>query len=174
MAVFNMNKSFQNCNESDVPGYNDCPLFLSSKKGKMESHFRDVSGNIKAVSVPPPKVAKRYISSFKTDLESREISCSKNQLINSFYRLLSLKTKLRDEEFQFYRKKVVPKIYQAMEKEHTLYMLREIFDSLDDKPKVNKLLAEWIIKDPTVNSWCPSFRKLVSNAITEEVSTTYL
>lgn len=180
--MINRTKSFQNCTEADVPGYNDCPLFLlqgnkksTTKRTRIIPNAVDICGNIKAATVPPPPM-KRVVSSNtpvnetilmtpSADTSSSSTASSKEQLMDSVRELLSKETRLPPQEFKFYKNKVISNIETSLNTEQTRSVMSQVFDALEDKDKVKALLIDWIATDTTVGSWCPAFRKIVENIV---------
>ncbi|CCH62098.1 hypothetical protein TBLA_0G01540 [Henningerozyma blattae CBS 6284] len=99
-------KSFQNCSESDVKGYNDCPEFLFNlptrsrsstnlnKKRSISINFdtlnSDTFGNIRPAMTPPPPRTFKRVSSTGSSILSQvpapyptPISDTPNPLLNT-------------------------------------------------------------------------------------------
>lgn len=179
-------KSFQNCAEADVPGYNDCPTFLfrvSNKKTRsstsltsnsshsstkwISNNVRDVSGNTKTAVVPPPLVDKRKISSNITidnNSENEIISLNKEEILSKIDDLYTCKTKLSEKEFAFYQKKVTNNVNTSLNNDSTQLTLSQFFDLFSkDKQKAKKLMMDWMISDTSIGNWCPAFLKIIDN-----------
>lgn len=70
-------KSFQNCKETDIPGYNDCPSFLfqiskknssGRKQQRIVTPVRDLYGNTNGLPSMPPPPMKRKTSDSLNDV----------------------------------------------------------------------------------------------------------
>lgn len=161
--MLNRTQSFQNCKETDVPGYNDCPNFIYPSKGsgsrKARFSIEDTCGNTKAATAPPPSI-KRKVSS-----QTEKVPCQdKDEILRHLNELLARNSGLSPAEFQYYKKKVLANVDQSLEHEHGRHVVGEALNSLPDKEQVKKIVTEWMMSDTTASKWCPSFLKIVSNA----------
>ncbi|CCD26670.1 Add37p NDAI_0I01010 [Naumovozyma dairenensis CBS 421] len=213
-------RSFQNCSEADVPGYNDCPSFLfqvnNNNNNKRQSNFKitpkvyDLSGNTKIPTIPPPplrRINRRSISSRSiissssnsednlgddqppTVIPSPVItetielatsptqqrneslsdveSLSRDELVNKIERLFNQDSKLSEQEFQYYKKKVDSNIHQSLNNDLTKIILTQFFkESNQNQHKAKKLLMDWMVSDMSITNWCPAFLKIVENSTT--------
>lgn len=165
-------KSFQNCTETDVPGYNDCPSFLyqvsksaakSGRRNRIEHKVRDVSGNTTISALPPPSKTLR-VSKTSSEAFSEADHYSREQLLEKIQHIYGSQSSLSPREFEFYRRKVDLNITNSLENESTRHVLTSIFKQLDDKKKCSLALKEWLASDITIASWCPAFLKIYENA----------
>ncbi|CDO93674.1 unnamed protein product [Kluyveromyces dobzhanskii CBS 2104] len=168
----NRNKSFQNCRETDIPSYNDCPSFIypgsaSVASKRMVSRVVDTSGNTKTATAPPPSMKRKVSEKLrKTDeATSSVVVLGKQELSQKYQWITALPSKLPDKEFSFYKSKVDKVLDDVLESAATRYALSEIFESLDDSEKVSAVMTKWMLSDVSVNSWCPSLRKIVESAV---------
>lgn len=77
-------KSFQNCKETDIPGYNDCPSFLfqiskktsgGRRQQRLVTPVRDLYGNTNGLpSMPPPPMKRKTSDSLNDVSDSNTIS----------------------------------------------------------------------------------------------------
>lgn len=163
-------KSFQDCAETDVPGYNDCPSFLyqvnkaaakNGRRNRIVSQVRDVSGNTTSASLPPPSGSSRLKE--KCSEESTQ-AFTKEQLFEKLQGLYDLPTSLSSKEFEFYQRKVNSNLAKSLDSESTRNLLTSFFEQWKDKSKCTLMLREWLTSDITISSWCPSFLKIYENA----------
>ncbi|CCE64394.1 hypothetical protein TPHA_0H01890 [Tetrapisispora phaffii CBS 4417] len=176
-------KSFQNCSENEVTGYNDCPSFLLSgknKKNPLSSH-RIVDNvpeymygkKIALNNIAPPPPSKRMLS--RRVSTSSEISFSsmdsenyleKNEIVLLVQNLLSSETRLNENEFQFYKKKIETNFLSSLENENTIMVLSQFFNEASkNKSNAQKLMKNWLVSDISVSNWVPSFIKIYENSI---------
>lgn len=182
-------KSFQNCVETDVPGYNDCPSFLfqiSNKKNNssaslsssstyssanlLKTKVRDVSGNTKIAMAPPPMASKRKVSApvieESVSNANSDISLSHQEILTKIDGLYAMDSKLSDKEFEFYKKKISTNITRSLENDSTIRTLSQFFDLFSsDRPAAKKLVTDWMIADTSIGTWCPAFLKITDNVI---------
>ncbi|AET37904.1 Add37p Ecym_2152 [Eremothecium cymbalariae DBVPG len=169
-------KSFQNCTEADVPGYNDCPSFLFStnigsvrKKGSAQTDgVVDRYGNTKSDTAVLPSKRKKTIAKPRASIldegdrveaESREV------LMGRIGKLLEEKTEMSDNEFQFYKTKVLQHLPTTLENESSLTLMTLFFQHLHtDVEKAKLLLMQWMVSDVSIARWCPALRKILENA----------
>ncbi|CAB4254314.1 similar to Saccharomyces cerevisiae YMR184W ADD37 Protein of unknown function involved in ER-associated protein degradation [Maudiozyma barnettii] len=184
-------KSFQNCAESEVPGYNDCPTFLfqvSNKKSSssvnlssstttlssadniITTKVRDISGNTKSAVSPPPLITKRKLSSQldpNKNNDSNKINVlTKDELESRITELLAKESKLSEKEFIFYKNKVNNNIKKSLDNVSTVNTLSQIFGSIEnDSTAAKRLLTQWMVSDTSIGTWCPAFIKIVDNIV---------
>ncbi|SCU93103.1 LANO_0E03004g1_1 [Lachancea nothofagi CBS 11611] len=171
--MLNRTQSFQNCKETDVPGYNDCPLFLyppkrtTGEKNAVPSSQIDTYGGTKAATAPPPPMKWRSSSqnsSISVSSTGPQVTCKeKSDILLEIDAVLARDSKLSPTEFQYYKSKIVANIDKSLDHEHGRQTMSEILASLEEKEKVYKLLTEWMMSDTATGKWCPSFRKIISN-----------
>lgn len=163
-------KSFQNCSETEVPGYNDCPSFLyqvnkASAKGgrrnRIATKVRDVSGNTSTASLPPPTSKS---SATETCEEANSQVLTKEQVLEKVQDLYNAQNTLSPQEFQFYRRKVDLNMSKSLESESTRRVLTTVLEELQQKDKCSRILREWLTSDVSISSWCPAFLKIYENA----------
>ncbi|SCW00406.1 LAFE_0C03488g1_1 [Lachancea fermentati] len=165
--MLNRTKSFQDCKETEVPGYNDCPNLLfrvNSSKRSVSSNQVDTYGNTKPAAAPPPSI-KRSIATKATELPSKSIVKTKEEVMTEIQALLNRETKLSPGEFEFYKRKFMTNISKSLENEHTRLTLAEILSHISEKDQAKKLITGWMVSDTSISSWCPAFRKIVENVI---------
>ena len=139
-------RSFQNCNEADIPGYNDCPnlLFHSSSSiapKRIVSNVVDVSGNTRVATAPPP-VMKRKVSEKlrNSELSNADVRIlSKDELMSELNSLVARGSKLKEKEFSYYKGKVEKNFELCLDHENTRSVLTKIFDNLNDERTVSDL-----------------------------------
>ncbi|SMN19034.1 similar to Saccharomyces cerevisiae YMR184W ADD37 Protein of unknown function involved in ER-associated protein degradation [Maudiozyma saulgeensis] len=184
-------KSFQNCTEADVPGYNDCPTFLfqvSNKKSSsstslassnttlsstgnvITSKVRDTSGNTKSAISPPPLISKRKVSNQidpnKNNDEDKANIMTKDELLSKIDELLSKESKLSEKEFTFYKNKVDNNIERSLDNVSTVNTLSQFVNIIEnDKVSAKKLLTQWMVSDTSIGTWCPAFIKIIDNTV---------
>ena len=184
-------KSFQNCTEADVPGYNDCPTFLfqvsnkknasstslassstvSSTNNIITTKVRDTYGNTKTAIAPPPMMSKRKISTSSTEPasttteESNQVTIlTKHEILSKVEELSSKKSKLSEKEFTFYLNKVKNNMNRSLDNQSTINTLSQFFEVFqNDKIQAKKLLTQWMISDTSIGTWCPAFIKIIDN-----------
>lgn len=163
-------RSFQNCTETDVPGYNDCPSFLyqvnkaAAKKGRRNRivpQVQDVSGNTASSSTPPPACPVRLEAACQDEHSN---FLTKNEILAKIKRLNELQNNLSTKEFEFYRKKLDSNVARSLDDESTRRLLTSFFEQWEEKEKCIGMLREWLTSDITILSWCPAFLKIYENA----------
>lgn len=163
-------KSFQDCTETDVPGYNDCPSVLyqvnkaAAKKGRRNrivTQVRDVSGNTTSSSLPPPAVPSRVKETYQEELSN---TLTNEEVLKRIEAMYELSTSLSSKEFEFYKKKIDLNVAKSLSSESTRHMLTAFFEQWGDKSKCTNMLREWLASDITISSWCPAFLKIYENA----------
>lgn len=178
-------QSFQNCKETDIPGYNDCPSFmypgtLGSAPTGLVAQAVDRSGNTRVATAPPPAMKRQVSAKLSAKLNRTNGSTTpaagstaalsavplldKDELCRRYEALVSGGSRLSEKEFAFYKKKVDLQWPLVVEQEGSRVALSEIFGNAGDARKVSELFQRWMLADVSVHSWCPSLRKLVENA----------
>ncbi|CCF56147.1 hypothetical protein KAFR_0A07130 [Kazachstania africana CBS 2517] len=172
MATPKVTKSFQNCAESEVAAYNDCPSFLfqvgkskSSRRHKITTKVRDVSGNTMMPSAPPPPHSGRFDKKTVKSSNSEATHCySKEQVLAKISTLLEKESSLSAKELEFYRLKVENNVANSLESNDALHIFSQFFNEMHDKNNAKNLLVSWIISDTTISTWCPALLKIYENA----------
>ncbi|QLG70722.1 hypothetical protein HG535_0A06640 [Zygotorulaspora mrakii] len=175
-------KSFQNCTEAEIPGYNDCPSFLfqvnkaaakTGRRNQIVTEVRDVSGNTKASTLPPPPLASRRsrrnlpIESEKSEPDLSTLSYE--EVLSRVESLCSFKSRLPTQEFDFYRRKIKTNMTKNLEIESVRQVLTMVFEESSDKHKGQLVLREWLTSDTSISNWCPAFLKIYENAIEDDL-----
>lgn len=170
-------KSYQNCAETDVSGYNDCPsfLFMPNRPSSRRRQHRIISDHTSANSVsnaspankadisttPPPIVHRNSHGTVKNQEDISSASLSKDEILNRVNGLYSLKSKLVAEEFKFYKRKVDNNLHCSLENDSTRAVMTRFFQEADsDRSKASKTLRAWMSSDVSIINWCPAFLKI--------------
>ncbi|SCU81001.1 LAME_0B05292g1_1 [Lachancea meyersii CBS 8951] len=166
-------KSFQNCRETDIPGYNDCPSFVYSVKRGTGSQQTIVGGQVdtfgstKKASAPPPPIRSRVSgrNSSTTELSSSTKAPykEKGEIMQEIDSVLTMESKLPLAELEYHRSKFLANFGQTLDHEHGRQLMSGVLELLYDESKINKALTQWMMSDTSTSKWCPSFRKIVSN-----------
>lgn len=176
------NRSFQNCKETDIPGYNDCPSFLfniSKKSGRRNQlHYvvKDTYGSTKLPVTPPPlSTKKRLAMTDNNNSSNSEINDKNNssdnsneilnddEILKKINELMNKCSKLSDKEYHFYKRKIDLNLPKSINNASTKTSLLHFLEIGDDKIKQADYLRKWMAVDITISSWCPSFLKLIEN-----------
>ena len=175
-------QSFQNCKETDIPGYNDCPSFLfnvskkSGRRNRLQYAVQDTYGNTKLPVAPPPISSKRNsmvvsnANSIKpkdddgssSSDHSKEI-LSEDEILKKIDELINRRSKLSEKEYNFYKQKVNLNLPKSINNPSTKTSLLHFLNIGNEKIKQVKYLREWMMMDITISNWCPSFLKLIEN-----------
>ncbi|CEP62502.1 Add37p LALA0_S05e07074g [Lachancea lanzarotensis] len=163
-------RSFQNCRETDVPGYNDCPSLVypvnrgAGTKQTMVNGQIDTFGSTQVASVPPPPIGKRSSSRSSSAIKvPQALHKNKDEILQEIDSIFARKSKLSPVELEYHQKKFRANFGQTLEHEHGKQLMNEVLASLEDDSKVHKILTQWMMSDSTINKWCPSLRKIMCN-----------
>ena len=104
--------------------------------------------------------------------EDLKSSLNREDLTTKINHLLSLQSRLSDEQFQYYKKKIQWNLDPCLENDLTKFVLTQFFklfdqmmDSSESTYPAQKLLRDWMITDVSVSVWCPAFLKIVENVM---------
>ena len=152
-------KSFQNCSESDLVGYNDCPTFLFSNT------------QTKAISSRNKKKLKHRM--LDTPRESADLETQSNENIDDSSKVLSnvieqidekinmnLKN-LDEKELSFYKKKYQNNLPMISGNNRYLKNISDIFLEDLESNVIKAKIHEWVTKEPTVGSWLVPLAKII-------------
>lgn len=175
-------QSFQNCKETDIPGYNDCPSFLfnvskkTGRKHKLHTAVQDTYGSTKLPVTPPPMSIKKatILPPTKTpDTQDKPPKTnptppvtdelSESKILDKINTLLNRNSNLSDKEYQFYKKKVDLNLPKSITNSSTRISLSQFLEIVDNKSEQAEFLRKWMIMDITISNWCPAFLKLIEN-----------
>ncbi|EDO19374.1 hypothetical protein Kpol_1002p20 [Vanderwaltozyma polyspora DSM 70294] len=184
MCAAIITKSFQNCSESEVPGYNDCPSFLfdlgtkrnTIKDNKIIDNVPYMYGKkLQANVVAPPPPMKRRVSRRTSSTSSLVSSSSsvefdhllaKDEILSMISQLLNTQSRLSSKEFDFYRRKIDSNISGSLDHESTRHILTQFFtESKRNRANAETLLRNWMITDITISNWSPALLKVFENTI---------
>lgn len=180
MSALPTTKSFQNCTETDVPGYNDCPSFLfqvnkaAEKAGRRNEIFptmRDTyGGNTRIPSIPPPPLTRRISKNSAICKPAVQQNIfTEEEILAKIRGLYDIESRLSPDEFEFYRKKVDSNLIKSLKNDSTKQMLTYVLNESGDMLKGQSILREWLTTDTTISNWCPAFLKIFENAATTEI-----
>lgn len=161
--MLNRTQSFQNCRETDVPGYNDCPNFIYPSKGasgarKARFSVEDTCGNTKPAVAPPPPVRR-----VKSQQETATPFKGKSELLEELDRLFACNSNLPPAEFQYHKNKVLTNIDQSLSHDHGCQVMSRAMTCIGEKEQLKKVIMEWMMSDTSTSKWCPSFLKIAGN-----------
>lgn len=173
-------KSFQDCRETEIPGYNDCPSFLfnvskkTGRKHRLQTSVQDTYGSTKLPIAPPPLATKRSSNSankeVKLDGNKEETSTasslqelSETDILKRVNELIERCSKLSDKEYEYYKRKVDLNLPKSITNQSTKISMLQFLEITDNKVEQAIFLRKWMIMDITISNWCPAFVKLVEN-----------
>lgn len=175
-------RSFQNCKETDIPGYNDCPSFLfnvskkNGRRNKLQYVVKDTYGNTKLPVTPPPTFTKKKLAVVNNENPNNsEINAKSNfsnnsnetlnddEILKKINELINKHSRLSDKEYNFYKRKVDLNLPKNINNPSTKASLSHFLDIGDNKIKQADYLRKWMVTDITISNWCPSFLKLIEN-----------
>ncbi|GAV54586.1 hypothetical protein ZYGR_0AN00540 [Zygosaccharomyces rouxii] len=172
-----VSKSYQNCTETEVPGYNDCPsfLFMPNRPSARRKQHRVISNHLSAndnpsthptnktdtATAPPPILHRSPQGITKNQENVSDTSLSKEEILNKVGELYGLKSKLVTKEFEFYKKKVDNNLVGSLENGSTRAVMTRFFlEANSDRNKASNTLRAWMSSDVSVINWCPAFLKI--------------
>ncbi|AGO13019.1 AaceriAFL144Cp [[Ashbya] aceris (nom. inval.)] len=155
-------KSFQNCTESEVSGYNDCPNFLfAAGKHAAGGRQRGLKARARARAGRHAMPSENW-----QQMEVGELEEIRAEATRKIEWLFKAESRLAEVELNFYRSKVRQNISRSLEDERTLLMLAAILRQLPAEIETAKdLLTTWLMSDVSVAAWCPALRKILDHAV---------
>ncbi|CAR31013.1 hypothetical protein ZYGR_0P03190 [Zygosaccharomyces rouxii] len=174
-------KSYQNCAETEVPGYNDCPsfLFMPQRPSARRKQHRVISDHLSAnnspsthststtdtTTAPPPILHRKPHEIAKNQEKTSNASLNKEEILHRVNELYGLKSKLVTNEFEFYRRKVDNNLVSSLENDSTRAVMTRFFlEANTDRTKASNTLRAWMSSDVSVLNWCPAFLKIFEHA----------
>lgn len=152
-------KSFQNCSESDLVGYNDCPTFLfsnnqtrtMSSRNKKKSKHR-VLGDSQQANDDSNTQTNENIE------ESQDLS----KVVEQINEKIEMNVKNLDEkEHSFYKKKYQNHLPTISSNTRYLKNISDIFLNNSDEAAIKTSIHQWVTKEPTVGSWLVPLAKII-------------
>lgn len=152
-------KSFQNCSESDLVGYNDCPTFLFShnqtlsngRKNKRKLGHRSLDNSLPAEDDDDDQTHGN--NDDLKDLSKVIEQIEKKICMNS--------NKLGEKELAFYKKKYENNLQAISSNSRYLRNINDIFLEDLDNNAIKTKVHEWVTKEPSVSSWLVALSKIV-------------
>lgn len=156
--------SFQNISESEIEGYNDCPVVDLSKRTVSSSSVRrkrlihDLSNVPTRSSTPTIPMPVPISKMKKTREKTQEVEVSDEQVTSLIQETFSKESKLPDKEFNHYIKKIQQnlKIESLGNNNKTI-----LIECINDFNK-NKLMT-LILNNDGYGSWCLPLIKVLEN-----------
>lgn len=164
-----ISKSYQNCTETEVPGYNDCPSFLflphkpaARRKQRVVSQPLDTATAVQThTDTSAPPIARHR----KLHVESQAIKLlNKEEILHRVDELYALTSSLLSNEFEFYKSKVDKNLVVSLDNVSTRQVMTRFFNEAHDKPKASNTLRAWMSSDVSVINWCPAFLKIFEHS----------
>lgn len=151
-------KSFQNCSESDLVGYNDCPTFLfshnqtlsSSRKNKKKLGHRSFDNSL-------PTEDNIDQANGKND-DCKDLSKVIEQIEKKISRNFN---NLGEKELVFYKKKYESNLLAISSNNRYLRNISDIFLEDLDRNAIKTKVHEWVTKEPSVSPWLVALSKIV-------------
>lgn len=151
-------KSFQNCSESDLVGYNDCPTFLFS-------HSKTPSSGRKNKR----KVGHRsFDNSLPTEDDNDQVHGGNDGIkdLSRVFELIEEKisgnpNNLGEKELTFYKKKYENNLPAISSNSRYLRNINDIFLEDLDNNAIKIKVHEWVTKEPSVSPWLVALSKIV-------------
>lgn len=164
-------RSFQDCKETDIHGYNDCPSFLfnvskkNGRKNRLQTANNDTYGNTKLPITPPPPMSKRKsdIPIEDNDITTPVIQLTQDDILNKINQIINKHSNLSSKEYEFYKRKVDLNLPKSISNDSTKVSLSQLLEIIDNKTQQADFLRKWMLMDITISNWCPAFLKLVEN-----------
>ncbi|AAS53230.1 AFL144Cp [Eremothecium gossypii ATCC 10895] len=156
-------KSFQNCTESEVSGYNDCPNFLFAAREHTagSSHRRGLKARARGRARRPDMPSDAL-----QQMEPGELEEIRAEAMRKIEWLFETESRLAEVEFNFYRNKVRQNLGRALADERTLLMMAAVLRQLPaDLETAKDVLTTWLVSDVSVAAWCTALRKILENAV---------
>ncbi|XBW34755.1 hypothetical protein QEN19_000322 [Hanseniaspora menglaensis] len=171
-------KSFQNCTEADLVGYNDCPTFLFSKNSSIKEKSGSTSLRKKktlrkvsaasGVSLTPDLENAGTINISSIEPMVLEYGENDEDILSNEEIILLLKEKvenneknLAEKEFNFYKLKFLNQLPSFSENERYLRNLSDIFLMSTGSSETKLLVQSWVSKEPCVSGWLIPLSKLI-------------
>ncbi|AMD21412.1 HER133Wp [Eremothecium sinecaudum] len=163
-------KSFQNCSEADVPGYNDCPTFLLSNRAVSIRTNRGSNGVLDRYGNVKKRTSSQLPAThpIKDEVKDEEVKPpkSKQVLMERINELLNRPSKMPETEYTFYKTKVLNNISLHLDQETSLVLMTQFFEFIPHNvDKAKDILIKWMVSDVSIAGWCPALRKILVNAI---------
>ena len=152
-------KSFQNCSESDLVGYNDCPTFLfSNNQSRTMSSRNKKQSKHRAIDDSQQSNDGLDILTNKTIEDSQDLF----KVVEQINEKIDMNMKNLDEkEHTFYKKKYQNNLPIISSNTRYLKNISDVFLNNLDEAAIKASVHQWVTKEPTVGSWLVPLAKIV-------------
>ncbi|KAL6930494.1 uncharacterized protein HGUI_03471 [Hanseniaspora guilliermondii] len=151
-------KSFQNCTESELVGYNDCPSFLFSNSQTIPNGRRNKKILRHRMSNNSLPTKEDHNKAQGNDDDHKDLS----KVIEKIEKKISINSnKLGEKELTFYKKKYEKHLPAITSNTRYLRNINDIFLEELDSNAIKTKVHEWVTKEPSVSSWLVSLSKIV-------------
>ncbi|CCH45093.1 hypothetical protein BN7_4671 [Wickerhamomyces ciferrii] len=174
--------SYQNVQESQIKGYNDCPILDYSSKNSSSTSLKSrrrlvsqlnntITTNLDG-SIPKPPTSLKP-PSFKTH-ESNETgetttdqptteSISDEELLKLVEKIIKLPNSLPEREFNHYSKRILDNFQKGINNEQYKLIIYKNLQNYSNKEQVKNELIKFILSNDGVSTWCLPLRKVLEN-----------
>lgn len=174
--------SYQNISESQIKGYNDCPIVpvVSGTTSPRPRAKRRVSRNITPTSVgssnennavlnsntlPRRNTAKNEDKKDTSAPAADQPNISKADIDDKIKELLARSSTLPENEFNYYSKKLMLNIDKIDQGYYTFVhqVLTSTAEANTTSASLNQLMIKFMMENSNVSSWCLPLNKILAN-----------
>lgn len=177
--------SYQNISESEIKGYNDCPVLdyqRTPSSTSLKTRRRLVSHNTTAskstsntsltsmngpTPIPrPPSVTSLKKTTSQASLNAPKVEESKisnEDLLGKLTEILSLKTCLQDREFKHYEKRLIDQFTKGLTNDSHKAVVLASLENYQNKEQTKNDLMKFMLVNDGVSTWCLPLRKILEN-----------
>lgn len=177
--------SYQNVSESEIKGYNDCPVLdyqRTSSSSSLKTRRRLVSHNNSSTTLTsntsttslngptpiprPSSVGLLKKTESQTSLSAPKVEDSEipnEELLDKLKEILKLETSLQEREFKHYEKRLVDHLNKGLNNESHKKVLYSSLENYQNKEQVKNDLIKFMLVNDGVSTWCLPLRKILEN-----------
>lgn len=151
-------KSFQNCSESDLVGYNDCPTFLFSHNQTLSTGRKNKRKSGRKSLDNPLTAEDDNDQEDGSNDDLKDLS----KVVEQIEKKISMNSnKLGEKELAFYKKKYENNLQAISSNSRYLRNINDIFLENLDNNAIKTKVHEWVTKEPSVSPWLVALSKIV-------------
>lgn len=163
--------SYQNVAESEISGYNDCPIVEHSRSSKPRRRMHNLSARSSSASIssmstpppagPPPSGVRRASTPVVTQIA---MDVSDKHVTEQLDKLFAMPTSLPDREFSHYKNKLRAAVDKGLQP-RAKQLIVDSTANLQQTEAAKNEIIRFMLQNDGATVWCTPLRKLLESTV---------